>query len=166
MYLNLDVKLSFIKPIEQIYPIFPLFFLSLSLSLSRFLSLPLSFLFSLPQLLHANYLVQSPERKLRRLGLTPPSPLSLSVSQHALCGLRDPGTQIHPPQCLTLQRPFHLWKRRLIAIRALSGSPHANRSCTVRWGLGGFPGEISDGLADEQLAKSRFQFARTSHAKP
>jgi len=29
-----------------------------------------------------------------------------------------------------------------------------------------FPGEIPDGPEDEEFAKSRFQFATTSHAKP
>jgi len=143
MYLPSVWNLLFIKPIKHIHPIPP----------------------PVPQLLHANYLVQSPERKLRPLVLTPPSPpLSFSV-EHVPCGLRDPGTQIHLPPP---QRPFHLWKRRLIAIHALSGSPHANRSCSVRWGLGGgglLPRRDSDGPADEQFAKSRFHFARKSYVK-
>lgn len=94
---------------------------------------------------------------------------SLPLLQHVPCGLRDRGTQIHPPPNPSPpRRPFHLWKRRLIAIHALSGSPMQTGAVvfSTAWvAEGWFPGEISDGPADEQFAKSRFQFARTSHAK-
>lgn len=80
-----------------------------------------------------------PWEEITSSGFDPSITFPPSVLLHVPCGLRVPGTQIHPSQSLILlsQRPFHLWKRRLIAIHALSGSPHANRRCSIRWGLGG-----------------------------